>query len=106
MRSRPENPMPSTLKRSAVNPMIQLAANSSAIRRNIASESPTIRARFCCSRGSFAARIEMKTTLSMPSTISSTSSVAKAMSSSGLKASSMVAILLTAHRLGSYTGVR
>ncbi len=51
---------------------------------NIASDRPTFRARSRSSGGSFPARIEMKTMLSMPSTISSTVSVRRAIQPSAL----------------------
>ena len=95
MRSLPEKPIPNSSKRSAVRVMTQEAANSSPMRRNIASVRPRTRALFCCSGGSLPARMEMNTTLSMPSTISSTSRVANATSSSGVNTMSMRRILLT-----------
>jgi hypothetical protein len=55
----------------------------------MANESPKIRALRRCSAGSLSARIEMKTTLSMPRTISSKSSVTKAIHRSGLLKNSM-----------------
>ncbi len=55
----------------------------------MASANPTWRARFCCPAGSLPARIEMKMTLSMPRTTSSTVSVTRAIQISGLVNQSM-----------------
>src|SRR5262245_45080698 len=78
MRSRPEISCPSTVKSGAVRRMIQDSEKSSAIRSSMASPSPRVRARCCCAGGSFPTRIEMKMTLSMPSTSSSAVSVKNA----------------------------
>jgi len=75
MRSRPENDFPSTEKKGAVSPITQEMVKSSASRRPSASDSPSRRASGCCFRGSLPTRMEMKTTLSMPSTISMAVSV-------------------------------
>ncbi|SKS44077.1 Uncharacterised protein [Mycobacteroides abscessus subsp. abscessus] len=50
----------------------------------IASVSPTLRARACCPRGNLLASIEMKTTLSIPNTTSSTNSVRNTATRSGV----------------------
>src|SRR5215207_8004315 len=58
-----------------VSPMIHVRLISSRIRVISARESPSLRAFGCCSRGNLPARIEMKITLSIPSTISRAVSV-------------------------------
>ena len=60
------------------------------MRMNMARPSPTLRALPCCSVGSLPARMEMKMTLSMPRTISSTVSVNSAIQLSGLLSHSIV----------------
>ncbi len=55
---------------------------------NMASERPSNRARLRCSGGSLSDRIEMKITLSIPSTISNAVSVSNATHTSGLLNSS------------------
>ena len=66
--------------------MIQPANSTSTTRITIASVRPRLRARACCSFGSLEARIEMKMTLSTPSTTSSTNSVRNTAIRSGVKA--------------------
>ena len=74
----------STTNHGVVSRITQVIDHSSAIRMNIASDRPIFRARARSSRRSFPARIEMKTMLSMPRTISSTVSVARAIHPSAL----------------------
>src|SRR5688572_23999841 len=88
-RSRPEISSPSTVNSGAVNRTIQLSEKSRAIRLSIASASPRARARGCWALGSRLERIEMKTMLSMPRTISSTVRVAKAIQACGSVIQSM-----------------
>ena len=61
-----------TVKSGAVSRMIQVSDSSSSDAHDHRRHRPMRRARSCCSAGSLPARIEMKMTLSMPSTISST----------------------------------
>src|SRR3990172_1254026 len=89
IRSRPENSSPSTLKSGAVSRITQARERRSAIRMNIARASPMRRARLRSPGGSFPARIEMKTMLSMPSTSSRAVSVASAIQACGSKIQSM-----------------
>ena len=67
-----------------VSRITQVIDHSSAMRMNIASESPIFRARARSSAGSLPARIEMNTMLSMPRTISRIVSVARAIHPSAL----------------------
>ena len=69
--------MPNHTTTSSFSVMIQPAKNTSTTRMTIASVRPRLRALACCSFGSLLARIEMKMTLSTPSTISRTNSVTK-----------------------------
>ncbi len=62
----------------------QESENSSAMRMNIAASRPMVRARPCCSLGSFPASTEMKMMLSTPRTTSSAVSVSSATQISGL----------------------
>ena len=86
MKSFTEKPMPNQTTTSSFSVMIQPAKNTRMTRITIARVRPRLRARACCSFGSFDARIEMKMTLSTPSTISSTKSVTKTAIRSGVKA--------------------
>src|SRR5687768_10430354 len=87
IRSRPEISFP-IVNRGSVNPITHVIDRSSAMRMNIANDRPTLRARSRSSLRSFPARIEMKTMLSMPRTISSTVSVPSAIHPSGLETQS------------------
>ncbi len=71
------------LKSGVVSLTIQASEASSAMRMNIASPRPTCRAFFCWAAGSLPARIEMKITLSTPSTISRNVRVTSAIQASG-----------------------
>ena len=86
-RSRPETSWPSTLNSGLVSEMTQLIPSSRPMRMNIASERPMRHARGRCAGGSFPVRIEMKTMLSTPSTISSSVSVSRATRFSPLRIS-------------------
>ncbi len=86
MKSFHENEMPHRVTTGSVSEMIQPAAKTRPTRMSIASVRPRLRARACCSLGSLEARIEMKMTLSTPSTISRTNSVTKTAIRSGVKA--------------------
>jgi hypothetical protein len=79
MRSRPEISLPKTVNQVEVSPMTIEMVNSKRMRVMRARARPTWRARPCWSVGSLLARIEMKTTLSMPRTTSSASNVKKPM---------------------------
>ena len=81
-----ENSMPHSVKTGSVSVMIQPAKNTRITRMIIASVRPRLRARACCSFGSFEASTEMKMTLSTPRTISRTKSVRKIAMFSGVKA--------------------
>ena len=70
MMSRHENSMPAIVNTGAVSPTIHEIDSSSRIRMPIASPRPIVRARSRCSAGRRWTRTEMKTTLSIPSTIS------------------------------------
>ncbi len=83
-RSRPEISSPSTVNNGSVSLMIHVRENSRPIRMIIARPRPAVRAVPCFSRGSLPARMEMKMTLSMPRTISSTVRVSRAIHASGL----------------------
>ena len=89
MMSRHENAWPSTENSGAVRPTIQAMASSNASRVTAASRMPMLRALLRCAGGTFAARIEMKMMLSMPSTSSSAVRVASAIQSSGFASWSM-----------------
>jgi hypothetical protein len=82
--SRPEISLPSTTNHGVVSPITQVIDHSSARRMNIASDRPILRARARSSARSLPARIEMKTMLSIPRTISRTVSVARAIQPSAL----------------------
>ena len=90
IRSRPEKPCPATANSGAVSRMIQVMESSSRMRVTNAPPSPSERARGCSVAGSFPARMEMKMTLSMPRTISSTVRVRSAIHASGEASQSRV----------------
>ena len=90
MRSRPENSWPNSPNNGAVRRMSHEIENRRAIRMNIARNSPSLRARGCCARGSLPARIEMKITLSTPRTISSDVSVTRAIQVCGFVSHSIM----------------
>lgn len=75
IRSRQEKPWPKAVNTGVVSwTMIEMVASSTS-RIISAAEIPSRRARARCASGSLLVRIEMKIRLSMPSTISSTTSV-------------------------------
>lgn len=67
--------MPNRTKTLSVSVMIHEASNSSATRIGMPSVSPRLRAFAYCSSGNLLARMDMKMTLSTPSTISCASYV-------------------------------
>ena len=77
IRSRPEITCPSTTKSGVVSPMTQLNDRSSRTRMTSAIPSPKRRTRACLASGSLSTRMEIKMTLSIPSTISRASNVRK-----------------------------
>src|SRR5215213_8936555 len=83
MRSRPLNGWPATVKSVRVRLNIQPIEKSIAMRINIASNNPVVRARCRWLVGNLSARIEMKMMLSTPSTISSTVRVSSAVQIAG-----------------------
>ena len=89
MMSRHEKSFPATLKTGCVRPAIHEIVSKSRIRIPIARPSPMYRARSRTATGSRCTRIEMKMTLSMPRTISSTVSVRSETQVSGLVRRSM-----------------
>ena len=78
IRSRQEKPWPKAVKIGAVSCTITAMVARSPSRRTRARPMPIRRARACWSAGSLLVRMEMKIRLSMPSTISITTSVARA----------------------------
>src|SRR5918998_1495143 len=88
IRSLPEISCPMTVKRGSVRRITQLRERSSRTRVIRARANPRRRARALWCSGSLSARIEIKTTLSMPSTISSSVSVRSAIRFSGLNKTS------------------
>jgi hypothetical protein len=93
MRSRPEMGRPKIKKSGAVSLMIQTTESKSRMRIPIAARSPIRRAGPCCDPGSLLDRIEMKMTLSTPSTISRNVSVMSASRLEEVKNVSMVTAL-------------
>ncbi len=89
MTSRPENTWPNVVKSGRVKRMMPVRDKSRRMRVTMARVRPTVRARRCTPTGSFPARIEMKTMLSMPRTISSTVRVRSAIQVSGEVSESM-----------------
>ena len=79
----PEKPWPKMEKSSFFSVITHVMEKSSAMRMTMASASPRKRARGCWSFGSLSTRMLMKTMLSMPSTISSTLRVSRAIQASG-----------------------
>src|SRR5882672_6528626 len=121
--SRPEISCPrsGTVNRGAVSPAIQASRNRSPTRMSMARKRPSFRATSRRAGSSLSTRIEMKITLSMPSTSSSAVSVAKAIQACGSASSSIMrrtprsshhfggarnfahlAALVVAHRLGDF----
>src|SRR5918998_980274 len=88
IRSLPEISCPMTVKRGSVRRITQLRERSSRTRVIRARANPRRRARALWCSGSLSARIEIKTTLSMPSTISSSVSVRSAIRFSRLNKTS------------------
>ena len=72
--------------------MIQVIDKSSRMRSTSAPERPMKRARGCCAIGSFCEAIEMKMTLSTPSTISRIVSVRKLAQAAGSVRSSSIVV--------------
>src|SRR2546426_766683 len=89
MRSRPEISWRRTVKRGSVRPLIQTRTNNRPIRMNMARARPILRASSLLGSGSLSTRMEMKMTLSMPSTSSSAVSVRKAIQAWGSDNSSI-----------------
>jgi hypothetical protein len=89
IRSRHENGCPAIVKTGCVSPAIHEIVSSSRIRIPIASPRPMIRARSRSAKGRRWTRMEMKITLSIPRTISSTVSVSRATQVSGFVRSSI-----------------
>ena len=77
------------VKSSFFNEMIQPMASRNTTRTPPAANRPTRRARSCWSAGSFEARIEMKITLSTPSTTSRVSRAASAVHAAGSESQDM-----------------
>ena len=92
------------MNRGSVSPMIQLRLKSSRIRITIASPSPMRYAPACCEAGSFPTRIEMKTMLSMPRTISSAVSVRNAIQDCGSDIHSMLGLSVSLRARGGPRG--
>ncbi len=100
IRSRPLTSCWKSEKSGLVSLAIQVIERSRSTRVIMARLSPTNRALGCWAGGSFPAKIEMKMTLSMPRTISSTQSVIKAtVSSAGLEAAISAAAPITGMRI-------
>src|SRR5215217_688841 len=100
IRSRPEKSWWAIVNQGSVRLAIQLIERSNRIRMIIASDRPTRRARSRSSRGNRSARIEIKITLSMPRTISSTVKVSNAAQISPLEIQSTHHLLGHAELLG------
>ena len=77
MRLRPDSSVSPSVQSGRVSPMIQEIVSKRRMRMPRARVSPSRRARPCWAAGSFATRIAMNTTLSMPRTISMRVSVAR-----------------------------
>src|SRR5581483_4589490 len=92
MRSRPENSSPNTVNRVPVRPAIQVRIRSNPMRMNMAMNSPVLRATSRRFWGSLSTSIEMKMTLSMPSTSSSAVRVANAIQACGSVRMSIIGI--------------
>ncbi len=82
-RSRIEMPWPSSVNRSWVRPASHARVNSSTMRETQATAMPILRARSRTATGSRLTAIEMKTRLSMPSTISIALRVSRVIQTSG-----------------------
>src|SRR5260221_911767 len=93
MRSRPEISCLSMVKSGAVRPTSQDRTSSNPIRMNIARKRPIFRAISRRAAGSRSTRIEMKMTLSIPNTSSSTVNVTNAIQASGLTRRSSIGAL-------------
>src|SRR6516164_334159 len=78
MRSRPEKLWPPICSQGCTRRVSHTTENSNAMRVSIASARPLMRAVACDCGGNRPTRIEMKMTLSMPRTISSSDSARKA----------------------------
>src|SRR5918995_2097138 len=87
--SRPEISCSSKVNSGAVSPMTQLRERSNRMRNTSPIPSPRRRASACRSSGSLSTSMEIKTTLSMPRTISRASKVRKATQISGFSNRSM-----------------
>src|SRR5262245_52391195 len=90
MMSRPDIPIPKTVSSGAVSFIIQVKVNNRMMRNTNASASPIWRARLACAAGSRATMTEMKMTLSMPRTISSTLSATRAAHALGSSSRSII----------------
>src|SRR6266545_111284 len=88
--SRQEMPIPNRLNSGAVRPISQVRPKSIITRNRKASDSPIWRARRASLGSQREVRSEMKTRLSMPSTISSTVSVASASQAFGSNSSAII----------------
>ena len=82
----------STVNKGAVKPMIHVNRNNKPMRMNMARNKPILRACSRCAAGNLSTRMEMKMTLSMPSTSSSAVSVAKAIQAAGEERSSITGL--------------
>src|SRR5512133_3927912 len=91
MRSRPETPWPRNEKSSRVSPITHVMAKRSPSRVTRATTSPSLRAPGCCSFGRRPERMDRKTMLSTPRTISISASVASEIQASGERSRSSMA---------------
>src|SRR5215467_14164333 len=90
MMSRQDTPTPNRLNSGAERPISQVRPKSNMMRNTKASDSPIWRARRASLGSQREVRTEIKTRLSMPSTISSTVSVASASQAFGSSSSSII----------------
>src|SRR5215510_13852071 len=100
MMSRQAMPIPNRLNSGAVRPISQVRPKSMMTRNRKASDSPIWRTRRASLGSQREVRIEMKTRLSMPSTISSTESVASASQAFGSSSSAIIGL----HSIGEANG--
>src|SRR5262245_30203492 len=100
MMSRHDTPIPKTVKSGAVSWTSQLRPASMMTRNTNASDSPIWRTRRASLGSQREVRIEMKTRLSMPSTISSTDNVSSASQALGSSSSAIIGL----HSIGEANG--
>ena len=96
--------MPNSENSGAVSFIRKVRPNSMTMRKIRASDKPICRARLACFGAQRDTRMEMKTMLSMPSTISSTVRVTSAAQACGSRRSSSMAVTMAAIYDGRRSG--